>query len=163
MKWIFCSFKNIDSQTQLQSLRYQTYHLVHLELLKVVFLLQADYKILQIKLKNGSNRGNSQGLLQGRLHQINIMLQITQRSCIRHFPWHFCNRVNQERKVCKSLYYQAKVQELVHQDPKKLWSECRRIRGMQNLFTDLTTNLFWKVNHLLIIVSSVLQTISTKP
>ena len=75
-----------------------------------------------------------------------LKLQISQRQKAYHHGnrvlfRYFDKRLNRERKLCKSLYYQTKVQELVHQDPKKSWPECRRICGMQNSFTDLTTKL----------------------
>ena len=53
------------------------------------------------------------------------------------------NRVNRERKLCKSNYYQAKVNDLNGIDSRKWWSECRRLCGMQKFSGDLAAKLLF--------------------
>ena len=40
------------------------------------------------------------------------------------------NRVNRERKRCKSIYYQTKIKDLGVTEPNKWWAECKKICGM---------------------------------
>ena len=53
------------------------------------------------------------------------------------------NRVNRERKLCKSKYYQAKVNDHNGIDSRKWWSECRRLCGMQKFSGDLAAKLLY--------------------
>ena len=61
-----------------------------------------------------------------------------------HFLFKFYrNRVNRERKLCKSNYYQAKVNDLNGIDSRKWWSQCRRLCGMQKFSGDLAAKLLY--------------------
>ena len=51
------------------------------------------------------------------------------------------NRVNRERKLAKSKYYEAKVKEIKDTEPKKWWSECKRLCGMSKPKTDIVSKL----------------------
>ncbi len=51
------------------------------------------------------------------------------------------NRVNRERKLAKSKYYEAKVKEIKDTEPKKWWSECKRLCEMSKPKTDIVSKL----------------------
>lgn len=51
------------------------------------------------------------------------------------------NRVNRERKRCKSNYYQRKLEDLKENEPKKWWSECKRLCGMSKPSKDIVATI----------------------
>lgn len=51
------------------------------------------------------------------------------------------NRVNKDRKLCKSKYYQSKMEELGDSNCKEWWKECKRLCGMVKKNNDIATTL----------------------
>ena len=49
------------------------------------------------------------------------------------------NKVNRSRKICRKLYYEAKVQDLKYNKPKDRWREVKRLCGHQ---VTSTSNIF---------------------
>ena len=60
------------------------------------------------------------------------LLRKRQKAFSRNCPTFkfYRNRVNRERKRCKSIYYQTKIKDLGVTEPKKWWAECKKICGM---------------------------------
>ena len=54
----------------------------------------------------------------------------------------FRNAVNRDRKVCKSRYYESRVQaQMKGKNPKGWWREVKRLSGMQSHTRDLLSQL----------------------
>lgn len=51
------------------------------------------------------------------------------------------NKVNKERKECKSKYYQSRIKGLDKSNPKLWWKECKRLCGMTNKSKDIAATL----------------------
>ena len=49
------------------------------------------------------------------------------------------NQVNRERKRIKSKYYEAKIIDLRNTEPKKWWSECKKLCGMSKPSIDIAS------------------------
>ena len=49
------------------------------------------------------------------------------------------NKVNRSRKICRKLYYEAKVKDLKYNKPKDWWREVKRLCGHQ---VTSTSNIF---------------------
>ena len=62
------------------------------------------------------------------------------QDCLTKFKF-YQNRVNRERKRCKSVYYQTKVKYLNDTEPKKWWAECKKICGMNKPTKDIANLL----------------------
>lgn len=72
------------------------------------------------------------------------LIQKRQQAFVQNRPVlfrYYRNRVNRERKSCKSKYYQAKLKDLKDNEPKKWWSECKRLCGMSKSTKDIVSML----------------------
>ena len=62
-------------------------------------------------------------------HLIKCRQKALKDNCPTQFKF-YCNQVNRERKYAKAKYYDAKVKDLKNTEPKKWWSECKKLCGM---------------------------------
>ena len=53
----------------------------------------------------------------------------------------FRNAVNRDRKVCKSRYYESRVQQMKGANPKGCWREVKILSGMHSYTRDLLSQL----------------------
>ena len=53
----------------------------------------------------------------------------------------FRNAVNHDKKVCKSRYYESRVQQMKGANPKGWWKEVKRLSGMQSHTRHLLSQL----------------------
>ena len=77
--------------------------------------------------------GSLKSLIQNRQKALS-------QDCLTKFRF-YRNRVNRERKRCKSVYYQTKVKYLNDTEPKKWWAECKKICGMNKPTKDIANLL----------------------
>ena len=49
------------------------------------------------------------------------------------------NRVNRERKVCRSKYYENNVAQLKQSKPSRWWSEVKKLSGMSSAINDTSS------------------------
>ena len=62
-------------------------------------------------------------------HRIKCRQKALKDNCPIQFK--FCrNQVNRQRKYAKAKYYDAKVKDLKNTEPKKWWSDCKKLCGM---------------------------------
>ena len=47
------------------------------------------------------------------------------------------NIINRERKLCKAKFYESKISTLKDNNPKRWWSEVKRLSGLQSRSGDL--------------------------
>ena len=54
---------------------------------------------------------------------------------------YYRNLVNRERKACRGKYYESNIQNLKGENPKRWWSEAKRLSGMKEKNSDLSSQI----------------------
>ncbi|CAB3991519.1 Hypothetical predicted protein [Paramuricea clavata] len=54
---------------------------------------------------------------------------------------YYRNLVNRERKACRGKYYESNIQHLKGENPKRWWSEAKRLSGMKEKNSDLSSQI----------------------
>ena len=54
---------------------------------------------------------------------------------------YYRNLVNRERKACRGKYYESNIQNLKGENPKRWWNEAKRLSGMKEKNSDLTSQI----------------------
>ena len=73
-------------------------------------------------------------------HLIKCRQKALKDNCPTQFKF-YRNQVNTERKYAKAKYYDAKVKDLKNTEPKKWWSECKKLCGMSKLVINIAAKL----------------------
>jgi hypothetical protein len=54
---------------------------------------------------------------------------------------YYRNLVNCERKACRGKYYESNIQHLKGENPKRWWSEAKRLSGMKEKNSDMSSQI----------------------
>ena len=73
-------------------------------------------------------------------HLIKCRQKALKDNCPTQFKF-YRNQVNRERKYAKAKYYDAKVKDLKNTEPKKWWSECKKLCGMSKPVINIAAKL----------------------
>ena len=73
-------------------------------------------------------------------HLIKCRQKALKDNCPTQFKL-YRNQVNRERKYAKAKYYDAKVKDLKNTEPKKWWSECKKLCGMSKPIINIVAKL----------------------
>jgi hypothetical protein len=73
-------------------------------------------------------------------HLIKCCQKALKDNCPTQFKF-YRNQVNRERKRVKAKYYESKVKDLKNIEPKKWWSECKKLCGMSKPNIDIASKL----------------------
>ncbi len=73
-------------------------------------------------------------------HLIKCRQKALKDDCPTQFKF-YRNQVNRERKRVKAKYYESKVKDLKNMEPKKWWSECKKLCGMSKPNNNIASKL----------------------
>ena len=73
-------------------------------------------------------------------HLIKCRQKALKDNCPTQFKF-YRNQVNRERKRVKAKYYESKVKYLKNIEPKKWWSECKKLCGMSKPNINIASKL----------------------
>ena len=73
-------------------------------------------------------------------HLIKCRQEALKDNCSTQFKF-YRNQVNRERKYAKAKYYDAKLKDLKNTEPKKWWSECKKLCGMSKPVINIAAKL----------------------
>ena len=73
-------------------------------------------------------------------HLIKCRQKALKDNCPTQFKF-YRNQVNRERKRVKAKYYESKVKDLKNMEPKKWWSECKKLCGMSKPNLNIASKL----------------------